>query len=64
MLTLERQIAFKAFLNRFQLDSQVDWGLCLCLMGLMATMVQVVPLTLLYMQPIQRCLLGLGLCPQ
>lgn len=33
-------------------------------MGLLAAMVQVVPLTHLYMQPVQRCLLGLGLCPQ
>lgn len=55
-LTPERQQAFPR--------AQVNWGLCLRLMGLMAAMVQVVPLALLHMRPVQRCLLGLGLCPQ
>ncbi|XP_061576587.1 uncharacterized protein LOC133442594 [Cololabis saira] len=63
-LTQERQQAFSACLGHFQLRSRVSWGLCLRLMGLMAAMVQVVPLALLYMRPVQRCLLGLGLCPQ
>ncbi len=64
VLTPERQRAFKTCLSCFQLHSQVDWGLCLHLMGLMAAMVQVVPLILLFMCPVQMCLLSLGLCPQ
>ena len=63
-LTLERQQAFRTCLALFQLQALVNWGLCLRLMGLMAAMVQVVPLALLHMRPVQRCLLGLGLCPQ
>ena len=63
-LTLERQRVFRTCLALFQLQALVNWGLCLCLMGLMAAMVQVVPLALLHMRPVQRCLLGLGLCPQ
>ena len=61
-LTLERQQASRTCLAPFQLYALVNWGLCLRLMGLMAAMVQVVLLTLLHMRPVQRCLLGLGLC--
>lgn len=64
VLTPERQQTFMACLHHFQPHSMVNWGLCLRLMGLMAAMVQVVPLALLYMRPVQRCLLSLGLCPQ
>ena len=32
--------------------------------GLMAATVQIVPLSLLHMQPVQRCLLSLGFSPQ
>ena len=63
-LTLERQQAFRTCLTLFQLHALVNWGLCFHLMGLMAAMVQVVPLALLHMRPVQRCLLGLGLCLQ
>ena len=64
VLTPERQQAFRTCLALFQLRALATWGLCLRLMGLMAAMVQVVPLALLHMRPVQRCLLGLGLCPQ
>eukprot|EP00064_Thunnus_orientalis_P012002 superscaffoldBa00001792_g12035 len=64
MLTLERQRAYAACLGHFQLLFWVNWGLCLHLMGLMAAMVHVVPLALLHMRPLQRCLLSLGLHPQ
>lgn len=49
VLSQKRQQAFKACLGHFQLHSQGSWGLCLCLMGLMAAMVQEVfsPFTLL-----------------
>lgn len=46
------QLLPAAFLGRL--------GLCLHLKGLMAAIVQVVPLALLYMQPVQRCLLSLA----
>ena len=61
-LTLERQQAFRTCLATFQLHALVNWRLCLRLMGLMAAMVQAVPLALLHIWPVQRCLLGLGLC--
>ncbi|KAL7376525.1 hypothetical protein ABVT39_009880 [Epinephelus coioides] len=64
MLTLERQQAFRTCFALFLLHARVNWGLCLRLMGLMAATVQVVPLALLHMWPVQRCLLGLGPCPQ
>lgn len=63
-LTLERQEAITACLSQFRLGANVSWRLCLRLMGLMAAAVQVVPLALLHMWPVQRCLLSLGLCPQ
>ncbi|XP_078025738.1 uncharacterized protein LOC144463846 [Epinephelus lanceolatus] len=56
-LTLERQPALRTCLALFQLHARVNWGLCLRLMGLMAATVQVVPLALLHMWPVQRCLL-------
>lgn len=59
-----RQQSFAACLSRFMLQARVEWRLCLRLLGLMAAMVQVVPLALLHMRPVQRCLLSLGLCPQ
>ncbi|XP_045927397.1 uncharacterized protein LOC123984519 [Micropterus dolomieu] len=55
VLTPERQLALKACLCQFQLHSQVNWGLCLRLMGLMATTVQIVPLALLYMTHHRFC---------
>ena len=57
-LTLERQQAFRTCLALFQLHAPVNWGLCFHLMGLMAAMVQVVPLAVLHMRPVQRCLLA------
>lgn len=63
-LTADRRRVLRACLASFSLHSQVRWGLCLRLMGLMAATVQVVPLALLHMRPVQRCLLSLGLCPQ
>ncbi|XP_029924002.1 uncharacterized protein LOC115371027 [Myripristis murdjan] len=63
-LTQERQLAFRSCVALFQLRALVNWGLCLRLMGLMAAMTQVVPLALLHMRPVQRCLLSLCLCPQ
>lgn len=47
-----------------QSHSQVDCGLCLQIMGFTAAVVQVVPLSLLYMRRVLRGLLSLGLCLQ
>ena len=63
-LTPVRQVALRACLSQFRLGAKVPWWLCLRLLGLMASTVHVVPLALLNMRPVQRCLLGLGLCPQ
>ena len=59
-----RQAALRACLSQFQLGAMVPWRVCLRLLGLMASMAHIVPLALLNMRPVQRCLLGLGLCPQ
>ncbi|XP_073319983.1 uncharacterized protein [Pagrus major] len=63
-LIAQRREAIRAYLRHFRLNTRVSWRLCLCLMGLMATTVQIVSLGLLHMQPVQRCLLSLGLRPQ
>ena len=63
-LTWERQETFRACLAHFCLGARVNWRLCLRLLGLMAAMVQIVPLALLYMRPVQRCLHSLRLHPQ
>ncbi len=63
-LTPARQDALRTCLFRFQLGTTVTWRLCLRLLGLMAATVHVIPLALLNMRPVQRCLLGLGLCPR
>ena len=59
-----RQQSFAACLSPFTLRAHRDWRVCLRLMGLMAAMVQIVPLALLHMRPVQRCLLSVGLCAQ
>lgn len=61
-LTADRQRVLSACLASFSLHSRVRWGLCLRLMGLMTATVQMVPLALLHMRPVQHCLLSLGLC--
>ncbi|XP_030008050.1 uncharacterized protein LOC115431636 [Sphaeramia orbicularis] len=63
-LTPARQDSLRECLELFYLGARVTWKLCLRLLGLMAAAVQVVPLALLHMRPVQRCLYGLGLCPQ
>ncbi len=63
-LTEERQEALQLCLSLCQLGARVCRTLCLRLLGLMAASVQVVPLALLHMHLLQRCLLCLGLCPQ
>eukprot|EP00064_Thunnus_orientalis_P016046 superscaffoldBa00003096_g16109 len=57
ILTPERQQAFAACLPAV-FSGRIH------LVGLMAAMVQMVPLALLHMQPVQQCLLSLGLHPQ
>ena len=63
-LSPARQQSFAACLSLFSLRAQRDWWVCLRLMGLMAAMVQIVPLALLRIRPVQRWLLSVGLCPQ
>ena len=63
-LTARRREAIRACLRHFRLNTRVSWRLCLRLMGLMAATVQIVPLGLLHMRPVQRCLLSLGLSSQ
>ena len=62
-LTAHRKEVLRACLRHFRPNTRVSWRLCLCLMGLMAATVQIVPLGLLHMRPVQRCLLSLGLSP-
>lgn len=61
VLTPERQAELFACLGKFQPHVRVTWGQCLPLFGLMASKVQVEPLALLHMRPVQRSLLGFGL---
>ncbi|XP_053190141.1 uncharacterized protein LOC128373962 [Scomber japonicus] len=63
-LTPVRQATLRTCLSQFRLGARVSWRLCLRLLGLMAATVHVIPLALLNMRPVQRCLLGLGLCPR
>ena len=63
-LTRDRRDSLSDCLAHFRLGTRVTWRLCLRLLGLMAAAVQVVPLALLHMWPVQRCLFSLGLCQQ
>ena len=63
-LTEDRQDHRSDCLAHIRLGTRVTWRLCLRLLGLMAAAVQVVPLALLHMWPVQRCLFSLGLCQQ
>lgn len=63
-LPVSMQRSFLECLLEFQLGIQISRRTCLRLLGLMAAMVQVDPLMLLHMRPVQRYLLMLGLAPQ
>ena len=60
-LTQDRQDSLSDCLAHFHLRARVTWRLCLRVLGLMVAAVQVVPLALLHMQPVQRFLFSLGL---
>lgn len=59
-----RHQSLRSELSRFKLGARVTWKQCLRLLGLMASAVQVVPLALLHMRPVQRCILSQGLSPR
>lgn len=63
-LTPQRVESFHKCLSNFQLGKKVKFRICLRLLGLMASMIAVVPLGQLYMRDMQRWVFSLRLHPE
>ncbi|XP_062409095.1 uncharacterized protein LOC134100063 [Sardina pilchardus] len=63
-VTSQRAVSFRNCLSAFQLGRRVKFRACLRLLGLMASMIAVVPLGQLFMRDMQRWVFSLGLCAE